>query len=211
MKILLIALLIAATCVEARCQDSSEHKKARIQSDTVYWLGLDLSQLKVYDYLLVTQAEVFKSEYCPYIIGFTRQKYPLEKVKQDYGKTTVIEYSDITLSSFRKLNTDSLVLIDGDRTMSFEDIQSVISGYDLNLEKGLGLVAMVPNVSRTKKQTTVVVIFFEISSRSIIEVFKAQSALSSSSSPDAYAKSVFNGLKECATKFQNKERNMSTW
>ncbi len=207
---LLIALLIASTCIEAKCQDSTEEKNS-ILSDTLYWLGLDLSQLKVYDYLLVTQAEVFKSEYCPYIIGLTRQKYPLEKVKQDYGKTTVIEYSDISLSSFRKLNTDSLVMIDGDRTLSFEKIQSVIRDYDLNVKEGLGLVAMVPNVSRTKNQTTVVVIFFEISSRSIIEVFKSQSALSSAPSPDAYAKSILNALKECAAKFQNKKRNMSTW
>lgn len=189
---------------------SSGTTKANFYSDTLHWLGLDLSELTFYDYQLMSLKESVKSTYCPHIIGFVRQKYPLEMVGKDFRKKTIIDHPDISFRSFQNLNPDSLVLIDGVKVLPFDKIESLVSNYTLTAESGLGLVAILTSVSRTKRQSTVVLVFFDISTRSILTTFKADGLLGNKSEPKSYSKSVLNALKDGALKFQQKIPYMSS-
>jgi hypothetical protein len=208
MRLFSLVLLLLLGDV-AKTQTRPDTVRANFYSDTIHWLGLDLSQLTVYDYLLVPQKSEVKSRYCPHIIGYVRQKYPLEMVGKDFRKTTVIDHSDNSFRSFQDLNTDSLVLIDGIKNLTFDKIESLVSQYSLSATNGLALVAIVPSISRTKRLSTVILVFFDIASRSVLVTFKSESPLSNKSDPDAYSKSILTAVRDCALKFQQKIPYMS--
>lgn len=199
-------IFLMMVCLLAAGQSSEDNIQEKLKSDTLYWYGLDLSKLKVFDYMLVSQEESFKSIYCPQIIGFVRQKYPVSRVQKDFNKKKVVDYSEISFRSFQNLDSDSLVYIDGNSQLSYSDIQLTVSQYDPLPEHGLGLVVLVVGISRTKKETSLLEVFFDIKTKKILYVLKSSGRLKNNSKAKTYAESVLSGLIIGGIQFENKFR-----
>ncbi len=190
-KILILAIMMFMIMPVLRSQDPG----MVFNSNECTWLGLDFSKAKMIGSEGFTDPYQIKNRF----FDSWNQLFLSEAEKYNIGETfrkdQVTNYLDVVKKRNEMVNIDDLV-IDHEYNLTEDDIKSMVGGYDLGDNTGLGLVFIVEAFDKNAEEGRFWVTFIDNDTKQVLLTKKLEGKAGGFGLRNYWAKSYYNVLKE---------------
>ncbi|MGB0369615.1 MAG: hypothetical protein ACPGD8_09425 [Flavobacteriales bacterium] len=175
----------------------------QIYNKTLHWYGFDFSQLRVYDHTKITDANEVKDQICPAWIAYFRKHVSVNNIKLWFMKTHIFDESAVLMDSYKSIDIENFIKIDGGYGIEDSTIERAISNYELSdTEEGLGLVIFPERFSKLDKDASVVSVFFNIKTREVLFANRTIGSWGSYGFIAIYGKAMVKAVQKSKSKYR---------